>query len=231
MIDLVIITPDGAYPVVLSAMLNRPHALNIGQISREIIKDALHDSSGNAVDLLRPYLGKSRKALVIRDLEGSGWEDRGSAVFATELLKSAIENGWNEESCAVIVVEPEIEVWLRMPSPHLESMVHEKARRNRDLSSDQIHSALEEIIDKTGGRTADGKPVRPKESFELFLRLFGIPRSNALYQYLAERESLARCVSRSFNHLTEILHNWFPVQTRGLGTDVDSEIAAVEERR
>lgn len=226
MIDLAIITPDGAYPVVLEAMLNRPDALGIRHIIREIIKDALHDSSGNTVDLLRPYLGKCRKALLVRDLEGSGWEERGAQALTDELIQKAIANGWDAAACRAIVVEPEIEVWLRMPSTHLVSLVREKARKNREYSPEQILACLEEIICKTGGRTADGKPVRPKESFAEFLRQFGMPRSNALYRYLAERESLSRCVSTSYNRLITILQNWFPVPVSNaiIGGDV-TEVA------
>lgn len=227
MLDLVIITPDGAYPVVLEAMLGRPQALGIRPLTRQIVKDALHDSSGNTVDLLRPYLGKCRHALLVRDFEGSGWGERGAPALTDELVQSAIANGWSTETFAAVVVEPEIETWLRMPSTHLENLVREKARRNRDYTQEQIRTALEEIVQTNGGRGNDGKPFRPKESFAEFLRLFGMPFSNSHYKYLAEKESLHRCTSESLNRLTGILRRWFPAQTG----DVQAAIGSADSGR
>ncbi len=212
MVDLVVVTPDGSYPLVIEAIFQRPQAVGIRAITREIVKDALHDSSGNAIDLLRPYLGRAKKALLIRDFEVSGWEEQGAQALRNELTGLMQTNGWAEDSCAAIVVEPEIEGWLRMPSTHLENLVREKARRNRAHTFEQIRDGLERIIAGRGGRASTGKAVRPKETFEDLLRLFGIPRSNAHYQFLAERESLRRCESESFNTLVEILRGWFPVE-------------------
>jgi hypothetical protein len=211
--DLIVVTPDGAYPLVLEEFLARHASLGIRPVSRRIIKDPLRDSSGELPELLRPYLGKMRKALAIRDLEGSGWEGRGAAELEEHLTRRMIANGWPDDDCAAIVVQPEVEAWLRFPSAHLDQLVAERARRNRDWTSVQRSDALESLVAQFGGRDDAGKPRHPKEIFEGFLHQFGMPRSNALYQRLAQRESLASCITASFLRLRDVLRLWFPVET------------------
>ncbi|MDQ3583148.1 MAG: hypothetical protein M3495_16785 [Pseudomonadota bacterium] len=179
MTDLVVVTPDGAYPLVLEEFLNRAASLGVRSVSRRIIKDPLRDSSGELPDLLRPFLGKSRKALAIRDLEGSGWEERGAVALEEHLLERMHRNGWASSDCAAIVVPPEIEAWLRLPSTHLDDLMTERARRHREWTTARRHQVLDGIVGDFGGCDDTGKPCRPKEVFEEFLRQLGIPRSNA----------------------------------------------------
>ena len=70
---------------------------------------------------------------------------------------------------------------------------------------------LDGIVRDFGGCDDTGKPRRPKEVFEGFLRRLDIPRCNALYQRLAQKESLPSCATPSFLRLRDLLRNWFPV--------------------
>ena len=209
--DLVVVTPDGAYPLVLEEFLKRAASLGVRSVSRRIIMDPLRDSSGELPDLLRPFLGISRKALAIRDLEGSG-EKHGAVALEQHLVKRMHRTGWASSDCAAIVVPPEIEAWLRLPSTHLDELITEHARRHRQWTAARRREVLDGIVSNFGGCDDSGKPRRPKEVFEEFLRRLGIPRSNALYQRLAQKESLTSCVTPSFLRLRDLLRNWFPIE-------------------
>lgn len=210
--DLVVVTPDGAYQLVLEALFDRPESLGIRSVKRKLLKDPLHDSGSDLTNLLRPLRSGYHRALVIRDLAGSGWERRGRQGLEEHLYKQLCSLGWAENDCTAIVVEPEIESWLRLPSPHLDRIVIERARRNRELDISGQRKKLIELIERHDGFANNGKPVQPKEVFEDFLFYFGIPRSNSLYQRLAQQESLTNCMAPSFIRLRNKLQTWFPAQ-------------------
>ncbi len=211
---LAILVPDGAYPEVLKRLLGkRRKSLGIRDIVYSIIKDMLHDSSPDAAPLLRPYLRSCTHALVLRDLHGSGAEKLGAVALEQQLSKELTSNGWREECVGVIVVEPEIEAWLRFDSAHLEEMVRTRARRPCDLGAQDFRAARDRAIAKTGGLAPTGKPANPKEALEEIFREFGIQRSNALYGILAEKESLRDCATDSFKRLVQLLQLWFPAES------------------
>jgi len=212
MADLVVVTPDGAYPQVVGELLKRHQSLQIRPVSTEWIKDPWRDSSGQIVTLLRPYLGICDHALVLRDLSGSGRESDGATGLEQKLRNDLQANGWNESNSDAIVVEPEIEDWLRLPSAALCDLVKERARRQKDRAADPlaIQRVVHEKLRFHGGLDARGKARKPKEVFEDVLRDFGIPRANALYGALARSESLHNCASVSFNRLVTRLQGWFP---------------------
>ncbi|MCI0539461.1 MAG: hypothetical protein L0Z50_29985 [Verrucomicrobiales bacterium] len=146
--------------------------------------------------------------MVLRDLDGSGWETRGGKVLEEALIRALTSNGWQRDSVAAIVIEPEIEAWLRFRSLHLHSLVKQRARRSQQMTELLFPDVVKDAINHTGGEAA-GKPHRPKETFETLLQEFGIPRSNALYKELAARESLDACSVDSFNRFKTQLQAWF----------------------
>ena len=208
---LAILVPDGAYPLILEALLTkRRRSLDLREVAREIIKDAFRDSSREVVALLRPYLRDCTHVLLLRDLEGSGAEERGAKVLEAELLDELVENGWHKDRAAVLVVEPEVEAWLRFDSVHLRELVRERARKRQDDAELLFPQVVADAIQACGGSDQIGKPQRPKETLEMLLKEFGVRRSNAIYGKLAEREGLRGCKQKSFQRLVTTLHNWFP---------------------
>lgn len=209
---LAILVPDGAYPLVLSSfLLSRTHSLGLRRVEIEIVKDAFRDSSREAVELLRPFQRTCSHALIIRDLHGSGWEDKGADVLEMELRDQMLVSGWTIEQCAAVVVEPEIEAWLRFDSSHFHQLIRNRARKRVEWDQLLLQPLINELITKRGGTNEQGKPMNPKEAFEDLLSTFGIQRSNALYGHLASVESLKGCSVPSFNRLIEILCVWFPM--------------------
>jgi hypothetical protein len=208
---LAILVPDGAYPLILEALLTmRRKSLGLREVSHVIIKDAFRDSSHEVVALLRPYLRECSHVLLLRDLEGSGVEHRGAAALEAELLDDLHANGWLPGRAAALVVEPEVEAWLRFDSIHLQHLVRERARRRRDEAELLFSQVAQTAIAATGGANAFGKPNRPKEALEAVFEEFGVQRSNAIYGRLAEQEGLRGCKVDSFQRLVVTLQQWFP---------------------
>lgn len=211
---LAILVPDGSYPEILQAILtSRRKSIGIREIKHTFIRDALHDSSGDAVELLKPFLGDCSHALVFRDLEGSGQEKDGAAQLEIKLAAEMRASGWPNEKSAAIVVDPEIEAWLRFDSDHLKALLRERARTRADQVDLLFRPTITEIIQHSGGLAANGKPLRPKEAFEELLREFNVRQSNTLFGWLAKRESLHNCVVPSFQRLIQVLTTWFPEKT------------------
>lgn len=208
---LAILVPDEAYRRILEVLLTeRRESLGIRPVAFRIIKDALHDSSGEAVELLRPFRDECSHALLLRDLHGSGSEAKGAADLEAELLQSLHTSGWPQDTSAVLVVDPEVEAWLRFESVHLQNLIRERARRHRAEVDLLYRQVLQEAIRANGGENEIGKPRRPKEVLEQVLEHFGVQRSNALYGRLAEVEGLKNCKVPSFQRLVSILQSWFP---------------------
>ena len=210
--DLVVLVPDGAIHIVVTTLLQeRRSSLRLPQLAFDVVRDALHDSSpeSQAVELLRGYFRSHERALVLRDLAGSGWQAHGAGALEQELTNALSANGWSRERVGAIVIDPELEIWLRLDSPHLRALVEERARRNVNLTGHLFAQHVQAAVQKCGGRSR-GKPRRPKESFESILERFGIPRSNALYRELARKESLEGCAVPSFNRFVDTLRKWFP---------------------
>lgn len=206
------LVPDGAYELVLPTLLKeRAASFGIRPVAFiPPIKDPFKDSSYEAVSLIRPYLKTCTHFLVLRDLHGSGWEEKGADALRAKIMDDLKKNGCPEDRTKVIVVEPEIEIWLRIGSTHVKNLARERARANRgevDMLFDQV------VIEKTaahGGTNTQGKPNDPKKVFEEVLRHYRIIRSNVLYEELAKTESLRGCQVPSFVELTTTLQTWFP---------------------
>ena len=210
--DLVVLVADGAIHNVVTTLLEKRRAsLRLPDLSFEVVKDALHDSSpeSTAVELLRGFLRSHERAMVLRDLAGSGWEDRGADALAQRLAQALAANGWSRDRIEPIIIEPELEIWLRLASSHMQALVAERARQNTDLTGPLFGQHVQAAVQQWGGELR-GKPRRPKESFEAILEGFGIPRSNALYRELAGKESLQGCAVPSFNRFVDTLQKWFP---------------------
>ncbi|MGF1657033.1 MAG: hypothetical protein ACFCU3_08660 [Verrucomicrobiales bacterium] len=207
--ELVILCPDSAWPQALDAILARPKSLGIRPIRWRCVPDPLHDSSPESAELLRPFLGAYTHAMVIKDFEGSGWEERGVQAFHDSILQQMVSTGWDRSACQVLIAEPELESWLRLDSTHMHRLLEERARKNRAaLAEWKTH--LRTALERNGGTHANGKAVRPKEVLREVLSVYAIPPANALFAFLAGRESLKGCTVESFQQFVSFLRDHFP---------------------
>jgi len=213
--DLVVVGADAdVLAIARTIITQRGKSLGIRPVRAEksdFIRDVLHDSSppDAVAGLLRGYTETHHHAVALRDLEGSGYERKGAGKLAADIETALSRSGWGTERIGVIVIEPEVERWLRLESVHFEKLVRENVRRGR-FSPAALRAAVESALQNHGGVERDDKPVRPKEVFLDILGKFHIPQSSSLYAQLAARESLKGCTVPSFIRFLEVLRCWFP---------------------
>lgn len=198
--DLVILVADADMEQTMKGLLTRPRALGIRDgITVDVFRHPRRDPGifHEAHEFLRPLQGQYRYALVMLDREGSGQEELSALEIEAEVQKRLNDSGWEGRS-AVVVLDPELEVWVFSDSPHVIEVIADGDERfYREVLGTQLASG-------------HGKPERPKEVMEEILRRKRIPRSSALYKELAERVSFSKCLDPAFKRFRKNLQRWFP---------------------
>ncbi|RME72381.1 MAG: hypothetical protein D6784_13620 [Chloroflexi bacterium] len=199
---IVLVADTDAEWVVRTLLEYRHRALGIPRLTFKVIRHPMRDNGvyHQAVTILRPYLQQAEYALVLLDREGSGQEHQ-SAEQIENILETALqENGWRQPDgrsrAGVIVLDPELEIWVWSSSPHVPRIL--------GVSSEQ----LEAILSRRFPRQANGKPARPKEAMLAVLKESQRPFSARIFQELASRVSL-RTKERAFTKFCRLLQQWF----------------------
>lgn len=199
--DLAVLVPDCNYEEGIQALLGRPRALGIADVSFDIYTH-MHRDPGclrQAHDFLRPFIGEYRFAMVLFDREGCGSDAARSAIESS--VQDRLErNGWPGR-CRVLVVDPEFDVWVWSDSPHVPDA----------LGWPREYGDLRAWLDNCQFATDGGsKPSRPKEAMEAVLRVAHKPRSASIYALLGKQVSVERCTDPAFSAFKETLRDWFP---------------------
>ena len=129
------------------------------------------------------------------DREGCGQEDKSASELERAVQSQMDRVGWADHS-TVIVLDPELEIWVWSDSPHV-SRILGVARPELDQLLNQY---------RTPGSI---KPSEPKELMEKVLRQSHIPRSTSLYADLARFIGIDRCTDPAFLRLRGCLTQWF----------------------
>lgn len=201
--DLIVLVADKNMEFALHGILSRTKALAIQPVSYDIRRHPEKDSGclKNGPEFLANFAQQYTHALLMFDHEGCGQEatsvDRMVQNLAEELVKA-----WCDRA-EVIVIEPELDIWVWSDSPHVGEILGWK-----DRTSIREWLQLQQQY-KSYWPNEKKKPLRPKEVLELTLRTVKKPRSSSLYQALAEKVSLERCTDPSFVKLKTILRRWF----------------------
>lgn len=200
--DLIALVADSNMENALRGLLNRHQALGIRPITYDVFWHDKRDPGcwTDAHNYLRLYTRQYRYALVMFDHEGSGQEPRRAADLQEELESRLEVNGWAGGRARVIVLEPELEIWVWSDSPQVDSCLGWQTRqpdlrtwlRQRNLLAPDAF-----------------KPADPKKALEVALREVKTPRSSAIYRQLAEQVSFRGCVDPCFNRFRTILTEWF----------------------
>jgi len=203
--DLIALVADSNMENTLRGLLSRYQALGIRPITYDIFRHDKRDPGcwTDAHNFLRPYANQYLHALVMFDHEGSGQERRKAAELEIELECRLQQSGWDEDRARVVVLEPELEIWVWSDSPLVDTYLGWEAHqpdlrawlRQRNLLAPDAF-----------------KPADPKKALEAALREVRIPRSSAIYRQLAERVSFRGCVDPCFNRFRTILTGWFSYQ-------------------
>jgi hypothetical protein len=154
-----------------------------------------------AHELLRPYIRSHQNALVILDKNFGA--QLPASVVREEIISNLVHNGWPTTCVEVVVIDPELEVWLwQRGNPHIA-----RAFRYNDSVS------LEEFLGAEGLWPAAAlKPVRPKEAARLLLRRYRAGVQMVVYARIVENISVSGCQDAAFGHLLSALQRWFPVE-------------------
>jgi hypothetical protein len=133
------------------------------------------------------------------DREGCGRGSQSREDLEAELEERLANWGWNSRGRAILL-DPELEIWAWGDSPHLDALIGWHGRT----------PSLREWLNLRG-YLSEGqvKPARPKEALEEALKCVRKKRSSALYEQLADKVSLERCVDAAFAKLKKVLREWF----------------------
>jgi hypothetical protein len=199
--DLIVLVADKNTDYGLRGLLSRPQALGIRRVDAQILVHPRRDPGcrREAHDFLRPFVHDYRHALVMFDREGSG-RDASRPALEDEVAARVRGSGWDVRA-DVIVLDPELEVWVFTPSPHVEHCLKWPGNRGR----------VRPWLERHGHWQHDHpKPRDPRDALERVLREIRRPRSSTLYQCLGARVSLRQCVDGAFQKLLATLRAWFP---------------------
>lgn len=201
--DLIVVVADSYQEKVMEGLLPRvPNASGTRVFTYDIIRNIENDSGSynSSHELLRSFINQYQFALVIFDYEGTGVE----STRTREQVESDVErqlslNGWNERN-AVAVIKPEIENWIWMDNPNVESAIgwenqeslYAWARRNGKIPHQE------------------SKPLRPKETLEEALKMNGTSKSSSIYKKISSKVSYKGCQDPAFQKVISNLVNWFP---------------------
>lgn len=201
--DLIVAVADSYQEEVINELLPRLTLThNISTLDFDIIRNPGHDagSYNNSQDLLRPFVNQYSFCLVIFDYEGSGIESKKSREEAERDVEYKLTlNGWDDRCCC-IVIEPELENWMWINSPHVEDAI------GWDNQTESLYNwaRAEGFILRN-----ESKPLRPKETLENALRFIRTAKSASIYRRIAKRASYRDCSDPAFLKLTRTLENWF----------------------
>jgi len=157
----------------------------------------------NCHEFLKPFLPTHSRALVLFDKHGCGRETIPTDDLEREVQERLSRSGW-ERRAGVVVVDPELEVWVWSDSPEVERCLGWVGRQ----------PPLRERLRQKGlWQPGSAKPTDPKAAMALALREAGIAPARPVFEQLAASVGLRRCTDRAFVRLREILRQWFPAKS------------------
>ncbi len=203
--DLFVLAADLELANALEGLLSRSRDLGIEDIEFDIERHINRDSGcrSEAVEYLRPYLGRYRYALIVFDYHGCGSSLPREGI-QRNLEKQLARNGW-ENGAKVIVIDPELEVWVWSHSPTV----------SRVLGWDDRYPELRRWLgDQQLWPPGDSKPTHPKKAMREAMRHGRVQRSARKFSELATAVELDGCRDPAFNELKTTLRRWFSLETR-----------------
>ncbi len=198
-LDLVALVPDVHIDAIIRALVQRLWP----QISFRSVKakgdpDVFHQ----AAERLRRFIRQAHYALVILDFRWARPSDLETSHQVRENLKDRLsQSGW-QDRCEVVVIDPEIEIWLWAD-------VRTLARAIEPEHENEILKLLPQ---------GSVKPRNPKEELDRVISQINrdyrvrAKRDTRLYERFAweiPKKRLERCADPAFQHLRSALSSWF----------------------
>lgn len=200
MTDLVILAADRKMEQSVRAIVERSESTGTRAIVVDSLSHPQHDGGvrKTAHQYLRPYIRTHSHALVCLDHEGCGSADPPDELRG-KIQGSLDVNGWRDRS-SVVVLSPELEIWLWAQSPIVVSAVGWR-------SPTRLRTWL---VERGYMHEGAPKPHRPKEALEGALRKVNKALSTAVYLEVAKNVGFAACTDPEFQRLLIVLRAWFP---------------------
>ncbi|MEZ4226976.1 MAG: hypothetical protein R3B13_38905 [Polyangiaceae bacterium] len=168
----------------------------------DIFHDPLHTDGGvhkSAQELLRPYLNTHSRAMVVLDQQFGG--ELPADKVREDILARLSQNGWQERS-EVVVIDPELEVWLWQNSRHVEQAL-------------MFTGSLRQHLQNNGQWPAEApKPLEPKETIQALVKAKKALKTKVVYSRIARSVSIQGCTDPSFELFTTAMRVWFPLGER-----------------
>ena len=150
-----------------------------------------------APDLARPYLRTHEHLLVVLDAAWAG--SPGAQRIEEQLGEKLARNGWSNERAAVVVIEPELEVWAWSDRRALARALYVELPT-------PARPRVPDILAEWGRDAARG----PKERLEALREKLAIPTSSAQFRRFAAAARIEPCEDRGFARLRDLFRRWFP---------------------
>lgn len=205
--DLVVLCAckDGEFAV--RGLLSRHKAIGIRPIDFKILRYSSEKDNGclnKADEFLRTMTNQYNYALVLFDKDGCGREARNRVELEDDVRGKLSRSGWGERA-DVIVIEPELDIWVWSDSPKVDECLGWSGR------SPEVRDWLKQNKRAFWHDNAP-KPQRPKEAMEAALEEVHKPWSSSIFEKLGKTVSVERCVDPAFLKLKNKLQEWFPAE-------------------
>jgi hypothetical protein len=199
--DLIALVADKDARLALSGILSQHRRLGIRAVDFAIDQHPQHDSGCrvDGVNFLRSAVRLFKHAILMFDHKGCGLEDVSGAELACRIEDELRFSGW-EDRARVIVIEPELDIWIWSESPHVAEALGWESRE----------CELKEWLARNGWlEEGQIKPRHPKGALACALRKVNKVHSSAIFGEIACKVSLGRCEDRAFAALKDSLQKWF----------------------
>ncbi len=199
--DPLVLAADKNMEAVFQELLKRSHSLGIRSIDFDVRVHPQRDPGcyKDGPEWLRAQQHGHEYLLLCLDFAWEGHEHQTAADLRVALLHRLERYGLASKS-DVLVIEPELEQWLFVDSPHVA----------KGLGYDNFAELRQTLEDAGLWPPGSPKPGDPKEAVERLLENKHVPRSSSIYRRIARKVSLAGCQDPAFRHLRQCLSQWFP---------------------
>jgi hypothetical protein len=137
--------------------------------------------------------------LAVCDRHGCGKDELSRERLEAE-IETMLANHWRDRAAA-IVIDPELEVWVWADSPHVAQAI----RWPGGMPALRTWLQCKGFVPESGA-----KPTKPKDAYEKALKFTKTRKSSSIFQELAAKVTLDRCIDPAFVKLKSTLQCWFP---------------------
>ena len=198
--DLALIVADKNMDFALRGILSRIASLKIRSIEYETRVQVGRDGGVRTYgpDTLSLLHHRFYHGIIMFDWNGSGTEFENPSELEQD-LDQRLEKTWGDRAKA-IVIEPELDAWVWGSDNALREV----------LDWNEVPQIREWLETKGFVFHTHRKPIRPKNALNELMFKLKRPRSSALYEQVANKISLEKCVDPAFLRLKNTLQEWFP---------------------